>query len=187
MISIKAEDKLKEAKYFLDKLKEISRTISAESHWEEGRDVYAIEPKFKYNFSACVTALMSVYDVLLYDYAEKYFKYSPARQYFMNEILFSNIANACGSSESKEFIKWYRKKFKKLRKEHLHFVRIATVHRGGTWMDTKLKDTYTMTKERNRLEKEIWIGNMPETVAISECEKIYHQMDEIVKKAREKF
>jgi len=71
--------------------------------------------------------------------------------------------------------------------EHLHFVRIATVHRGGTWMDTKLKNTYTMTKKENRIEKEIWIANMPETVAVSDCEKIYHQMDEIVKKARKKF
>ena len=187
MISIKAEDKLKEAKYFLDKLKEISRTISAESHWEEGRDVYAIEPKFKYNFSACVTALMSVYDVLLYDYAEKYFKYSPARQYFMNENLFSKIANACGSSESKEFIKWYREKLKKLRKEQLHFIRIANVHRGGTWMDTNLKDTYTMTRKGIEIEKEIWIAGMPETVAVSECERIYYQMEEIVKESRETF
>ena len=182
-----AEDKLEEAEYFLDKLKEISRTISAESHWEEGRDVYTIEPKFKHNFSACVTALSSVYDVLLYDYAEKYFKVSPARRYYMDEKLFSEKANACGSSASKKFIKWYSEKFKKLRKEHLHSVRIAAVHRGGTWMNTTLKNTYAMTKKGIKIEKEIWIAGMPETVAVSECERIYHQMDEIVKEARKDF
>jgi hypothetical protein len=187
MILTKAEEKLKEAKYFLDKLKEISRTISAESDWKEGRDVHSIEPIFKYNFSACVTALRSVFDVLLYDYSEKYFKYSPARQYFMNANLFSKIADACGSFESKKFIKWFREKFKKLKKEHLFFVRIATVHRGGTWMDTNLKDTYTMTRKGIEIKKEIWIAGMPETVAVSECERIYYQMDEIVKESRETF
>lgn len=184
---MRAEDKLQEAKYFLDRLKEISRTISAESHWEEGRDVYVIEPKFKHNFSACVTALRSVFDVLLYDYAEKYFNYSSARQDFMNEKLFSKTANACGLSESKKFIEWYNEKFKELKNEHLFTVRVITVHRGGSWMDSKLKDTYTITKAGFKIEKEIHIAGMPETVATSECEKIYLHMAKIVKEAREKF
>ncbi len=55
-----AEDKLKEAKYFLDILKKISRTITADSQWKEGRDVHAIEPIVKYNFNACLQALISV-------------------------------------------------------------------------------------------------------------------------------
>jgi hypothetical protein len=99
-----AEDKLEEAKYFLDILKKISRTITADSQWKEGRDVHAIEPIFKYNFNACLQALWSVFDVLLYDYAEKYFKKSSERQDYMNEKIFSKIASACGSSESKKFI-----------------------------------------------------------------------------------
>jgi len=190
---MRAEDKLEEAKYFLDILKEISPTISAESHWEENRDVHAIEPKFKHNFSACIQALRSVFDILLYDYAEK-FKFIESREDYMDEKRFRIIAKACGFSESKRFIKWYRKKFKKLKmrararkKEHLFFVRIATVHRGGSWMDTKLKDTYTMTKEGIKTEKEIYIGGTPETVAVSECERIYSLMDDIVKEARGEF
>ena len=183
---MRAEDKLEEAKYFLDKLKKISRTISADSHWEEGRDVHVIEPEFKHNFSACIQALRSVFDVLLYDYAEKY-KYITRRQDYMDKKRFSMIAKACGSSESRKFIKWYREKLKELKKEHLFFVRVATVHRGGSWMDTKLKNTYTITKEGIKIEKEIHIGDMPETVATTECEKIYLQMDKIVKEAREKF
>ena len=183
---MRAEDKLQEAKYFLDRLKEISRTISAESHWQEGRDVYAIESKFKHSFSACVTALRSVFDVLLYDYAEKY-KLIESRQDHMNRNEFSKKAKKCGSSESRKFINWYDEKFKELEKIPLFFVRIATVHRGGSWMDTKIKDSYMITKEGIEIEKEIQIGAMPETVAVSECEKIYLQMDKIVKEAREKF
>ena len=181
---MKAEDKLAEAKYFLDRLNEISRTISAESDWEKGRDVYAIEPKFKYNFNACITALRSVFDVLLYDYAEKYFKYSLDRQYYMDEKKFSKIARKCGSSESKKFIKWYRQKFKELRKEHLFNVRNTAVHRGGRWMETKLKNILT---KKGNITEEIYIAGMPETVAVSECERIHLLMDEIVKEARKKF
>jgi hypothetical protein len=96
--------------------------------------------------------------VLLYDYAEKYFKFDPDRQDYMNDKRFSMIANACGSSESKKFIKWYREKFKGLRNEHLFSVRVTTVHRDGRWMDTKLKNTYTLTKEGIKTEEEIHIA-----------------------------
>jgi hypothetical protein len=183
---MRAEDKLEEAKDFLDMLKEISRTISADSQWEEGREVHIIEPKFKHIFSACIQALRSVFDVLLYDYAEKY-KLIVGRQDYMNKNKFFTKAKACGSSKSRKFIKWYREKFEELMKEHLFFVRKATAHRGGIWMDTKLKNTYSLTKEGIKIEKEIHIGGMPETVAVSECEKIYLQMENIVKEAREKF
>ena len=54
-------------------------------------------------------------------------------------------------------------------------------------MDTKLKNSCTITKEGVKTEEEIHIAGMPETVAISECDRIYHLMDEIVKEAREKF
>ncbi len=179
-----AEDKLEEAKYFLDILKKISRTITADSQWKEGRDVHAIEPIFKYNFNACVQALRSVFYVLLYDYAEKYFKYSLERQYYMDEKKFSKIARKCGSSESNKFIKWYRQKSKELRKLHLWDVRVTAVHRGGRWMETKLKNI--LTKKGNRTE-EIYFAGMPETVAVSECKRIHFLMDEIVKEARKKF
>ena len=132
-------------------------------------------------------ALRSVFDVLLYDYAEKYFKYRPERQDYMDEKRFSMIASACGSLESKKFIKWYRKKCKALGNEHLFSVRVTTVHRGGRWMDTKLKNSHAITKEGVKTEEEIQIAGMPETVAVSECERIYYLMDEIVKEARESF
>lgn len=164
-----AEDKLEEAKYFLDILKKISRTITADSQWKEGRDVHAIEPKFKHNFNACIQALRSVFDVLLYDYAEKYFKKSSERQYYMNE---------------KKFIKWHRQKFKELRNEHLFNVRNTAVHRGGRWMETKLKNILT---KKGNITEEIYIAGMPETVAVSECERIHLLMDEVVKEARKKF
>jgi len=182
----RAEDKLDEAKYFLGKLKEISRTISAESDWKEGRDVYVIEPKYKYNFSACTQALRSVFDILLYDYAEKY-KLIVGRQDYIDKNKFSTKAKACGSSESRKFIKWYNEKLEELMKEPLFFIRKVTAHKGGIWMDTQLKNTYTKTKEGIKIEKEIYIGAIPETVATSECEKVYVLMDEIVKEAREKF
>jgi hypothetical protein len=52
-------------------------------------------------------------------------------------------------------------------------------------METKLKNI--LTKKGNRIEKEIYIAGMPETVAVSECERIHLLMDEIVKEARKKF
>jgi len=184
---MKTEDKLEEAKYFLDKLKKISRTISAESQWEEGRDVYAIKPEFRNNFSACIQALRSVFDFLLYDYAEKYFRYSLNRQWYMNRCMFSKKAEALGLSEPKRFIQWYNEEFEVLKNEHLFSVRVTDVHRGGNWMDTQLKDTYTITKDGIKTEKEIHIAGMPETVTVSKCERLYLLMDEIVKKAREEF
>jgi len=187
---MKAEDKLKEAKYFLAKLKKIGRTISADSQWEEGRDVYAIRPHFKYNLSACVQALRSVFDVLLYDYAEKYFQCSPDRQYYMNADKFSKIAER-GFPEARRFIKWYNEKFREMKSQHLFYVRITTVHRGGRWMDAEIKDSYTLAKKGKNVyavpEKEIYIAGMPETVAVTECERIFLLMDEIVKQAREEF
>ena len=186
-MTTRAEDKLEEAKYFLDILKKISRTITADSQWKEGRDVHVTDLEFKHNFSACICALRSVFDVLLYDYAEKYFKCSPERQNHMDDKDFSEKASASGSSESKEFDKWYHEKFNALRNEHLFYVRITTVHKGGRWMDTKLKNSSTITKEGVKTEEEIQIAGMPETVAVSECDRICYLLDETVKEAREKF
>ena len=190
---MQAENKLEEARFFLDKLKRISRTIAADSDWEEDRDVYSIEPKFKHNFSACVQALRSVFDVLLYDYAEKYFKWSrsPEPKHYMNAKRFSKIAKNRGLPEATRFLEWYSGKFDEIKKEHLSYVRVATVHRGGSWMDTQLKDSYRLRRDGQKIavetEKEIWIAGMPETVAVTECYRVFLLMDEIVKEAREIF
>ena len=81
-------------------------------------------------------------------------------------------------------------------------------------MDTQIKDSYVLTRGEPvyipasgvsgstippaevysggqmievKTEKELFIAGMPETVALSECERVYLQMDEIVKEARAKF
>jgi hypothetical protein len=85
----------------------------------------------------------------------------------------------------KKFIKRYRQKFEELRNEHLFYVIVTTAHKGGRWKDTKLKNI--LTKKGNRTEKESHIAGMPETVAVSGCERLHLLMDEIVKEARKKF
>jgi len=213
---LKAEDKLEEARFFLDKLKRISRTITADSDWKEDRDVYAIEPEFKYNLSAFVQAWRSVFDVLMYDYAEKYFLYGEERKFKIYPKDFEKIADVMENqnfSEPKNFMEWFKKKEGILGQQYLWHLRVYFVHKGGKKVDTHIKDSVrlkavpiyvaasgvsegTIARERVRVgdrtirvetEKELYIAGMPETVAVSECERVLLLMDGIVKEAREKF
>ncbi len=117
---MKAEEKLCEAGYFLEKLKSMSRTICAGSNFSEPRDLSVVEPEFRYILSAFMTSWRSVIDVLLYDYAEKYFKIDPKRGMKVTQDSFeigAEILKNCGFLKATKFIKWYKGKMRKLRKE----------------------------------------------------------------------
>ena len=197
---MKAEDKLGEAKYFLEKLK--SSTNS----------------ELGYNLSAFIQAWRSVFDVLLYDYAEQYLLYSEERKIKTSKNSFREIAIVMenyGKDIPKKFIDWYQEKESELSKEQFWNLRIFFVHRGGSKIEkgSTVKKTLTVKpieiyvppsaisgdaisptsasvitgRTEVKTEKELTIAKMPETVIIGESEKTYSLMEEIVKEARNKF
>jgi hypothetical protein len=87
-----------------------------------------------YNLSAFITAWRSVFDVLLYDYAEQYFKYSEARRFKITKNNFREIAIVLENHENnvpKNFIDWYQKKETELSQLQFWHLRTFFVHRGG--------------------------------------------------------
>ena len=196
---MKAEDKLAEAKYFLEKLKS------------------SINSELGYNLSAFIQAWRSVFDVLLYDYAEQYFGYSEERKFKTTKNSFREIAivlDIQGNDKPKKFIEWYQKKEAELSKERFWTLRIFFVHRGGKSIKegSTTKKTLILKPIEVYLppsaisgdaispyasiivggtevttEKELTIAGMPETVIHAESERVFDIMDKIVSETREKF
>ena len=149
---MKAEDKLEEASYFLKKLR--NRMEAMDSDIE---NVLELENEFKFNLSAFIQAWRSVFDVLLYDYAEKYFKHSPERKFKIFPYDFKKIAEVLENRDcpvSMKFFKWYKEKENILRKKFpwLWHLRVFIVHRGGSRMEPRHKDRYVLKKPRPRFE-----------------------------------
>lgn len=194
---MQAEDKLAEANYFLEKLRDSK------------------EVEFRFNLSAFIQAWRSVFDVLLYDYAEKYFKYSAERNIKTNKHKFKDIADVLenrGDSEPKKFIEWYEKKEKILRESPFWNLRIIFVHRGGAKGNLKRpvqviipvevyvppsaisagtvppKFVYRRGKRMQvKTEEELFIARMREIEIRRECKKVFLLMKEIVEEARKSF
>ena len=127
---MKAEDKLAEAKYFLKKLHESN------------------EYELGFNLSAFIQAWRSVFDILLYDYAEQYFAYTEARKFKTTKNIFREIAIVLenqGNNIPRKFIDWYQKKESELSKIPFWTLRKFFVHRGGKTLKsgkTEKKPTY---------------------------------------------
>jgi hypothetical protein len=196
---MKAEDKLAEAKYFLGKLQSSD------------------EAELSFNLSAFVQAWRSVFDVLLYDYAEKYFKCAPARTPRITKDDFKKIAEVfdnLGNSESKRFIEWYEKKESFLGQLHFWHLRKFFVHRGGKKLEPHQREigfapkpievyvppsaisagtippyvVYRFDREIPvKTERELAIAGMPKTVILNESKRVYDLMNEIVIEARAEF
>ena len=197
---MKAENKLAEAKYFLEKIHKSN------------------ESELGFNLSAFIQAWRSVFDVLLYDYAEEYFGYTEARKFKTTKNIFSEIAIVLenqGNDIPRKFIDWYQKKESELSTLPFWTLRKFFVHRGGKKLKsgTTEKQTYrskpieiyvspsavsgdvispmsaTVLSDMVEVlsEKEITIAGMPETVIHDESERVYIIMNEIVSEAREKF
>lgn len=111
--------KLREAEYFLKKLRELLL--------EEPRIT-----EFSYNLSAFITAWRSVFDVLLYDYAERYFNIDrdDKIQFLSRDFKVSAQAIKDIKPEPLKFINWYNKKEGILSEQHIWFVRKIFVHKG---------------------------------------------------------
>lgn len=211
---MKAEDKLAEAFYFLERLRNASRAMDSDNG-----NALELEDKFKFNLSAFVQAWRSVFDVLMYDYAEKYFKYSPERKVKIYPDDFRRIAEVLenrGYPAPRKFFNWYKENKNILDKERLWNLRLFFVHRGGRKLETRHKDKCVLRMPRPRFEvyvppsvasagtatsvpvyfgkdmkvetqKELVIAEMRATEILVECEKAYSLMQKIVEEARKSF
>ena len=103
---IDTNQKLKEANYFL------SKVLSPEEDPMENPEV------FQYNLSAFLSAWRSVFDIMLYDYALKFFP-SLTRDDYIKLDSFRLAAKAQNHEEASSFIKWYDKKFRFLKNNPL--------------------------------------------------------------------
>jgi hypothetical protein len=104
--------KLKEARHFLDKLKNLNKGSE----------------KFIFNLSAFLTAWRSVIDIMLYDYIEKYFGFS--REEYFKVRDFEIAAKVSGNQNAISFCKWWKKQINILNKNPLWAKRNITVHKG---------------------------------------------------------
>lgn len=88
---MEAKNKLSETRYFLNRIKRLKNKPD----------------EFMHNLSAFLSAWRSVLDVLLYDYAEKYFGWS--REDKLTQRDFEVAAKISKITDAQTFIQWYRK------------------------------------------------------------------------------
>jgi len=119
---LEAEHKLSEVRYFLDKMK----TLKSEPE------------EFMHNLSAFLSAWRSVPDILLYDYAEKYFAWGREDRFNMRDL--EVATRTSGLKEAQRFAQWYKKHIQSLSENPLWKKRVVTVHRGRP----KVKQTYRL-------------------------------------------
>lgn len=113
---MQSEEKLAEAKYFLDLLKV---TPQDNAHQKE----------FMYKLSAFLSAWRSVIDIILYDYVDKFqFCFSQDEEITMRD--FEVAARATNNTQAQTFIQWYRQQVSMLGQNPLSTKRKIIVHRG---------------------------------------------------------
>lgn len=122
---MRAADKLAEAKYFLSKIDGLSQQLTIFPY-----QTVLLKNEFKYNFSAFMHAWRSTFDLLLYDYAEKYFNIDHEAA-SIDKHIFTLRAETTQLTEAATFIKWYTKKEDVLGQEHLWYLRHIAIHQGG--------------------------------------------------------
>ncbi len=111
--TMQAKLKLQEAEYFLGGLKR-SETNPVE---------------FNYNLSAFLSALSSVPDIMLYDFAEKY-SLGITREVQIGDTVFRSVANALKKKDALNFLEWWRENLGQLVRNKLLRKRAIIVHRG---------------------------------------------------------
>ena len=191
---MQAEYKLKEARYFLRRLKDLRMTSSEPVADEDTFNV------IMYNLSAFVSAWGSVFDVLLYDYAERYFKVNREEKIQIRPENFIMAARAIKSvnPEAEKFIKWYEKKRDRiLQKNPLWKLRVFFVHKGFvestlTW-EAELyvppssvsggTSTAVTPETKFEVRRRVYVGSFTDKEILATCEKGFYLMEKIVKEA----
>lgn len=115
---MEANLKLEEAEYFLAKLKQ--------EYVTDATDVGEITKEFAHNLSAFISAWRSVWDVLRYDFAEKYLKVSRDKELRWNEFKKISAQN----QDVIPVVKWLESKFDILKENPLWEIRHHNIHRG---------------------------------------------------------
>jgi hypothetical protein len=136
---MESEEKLSESNYFLMKLKEIERQLD-----NDPGSIVDLIIDFKANLSAFIQSWRSVFDFLLYDYAEKYFEIDRGETY-LDKRLFQFGLKIVSSPEAGNFLKWYKEKESILGKQHLWYLRNLYVHRGGSATEVKIVERRDVT------------------------------------------
>ena len=209
---MQSEEKLREARYFLDKL----RTMPEDTEHER---------EYMYLLSAFLNSWRSVMDVMLYDYAEK-FSLGFTRQERITDRDFKVAARVLNHTQAKRFIQWWEQKRGKLMQNPLWTKRTMIVHRG--YPETKkvytlfiaesvaLSSTFTTsggtsftvsaapgaveisfpsalspaaisTTAPTESRVETRFSDLPDQSVLDYCQQAFHEMEQIVNYAKGQF
>jgi hypothetical protein len=111
--SMQAREKLNEAVYFLAGLRDSSQNPQ----------------EFNYNLSAFVSALHSVFDLMLFDFAEKY-SMGITREDRITDDVFGFVAKALQNQNALNFLNCWRTNLNQLNQNSLFRKRSLILHRG---------------------------------------------------------
>jgi hypothetical protein len=113
---MQVNEKLNEAYYFLDMLRNAPQDV-------------AHEKQFMYILSAFLNSWASVFDVLLYDYSER-FTLGFSRNERITDRDFEVAARALNHTQANQFIQWWKQQLGVLSNDPLWAKRNLIVHRG---------------------------------------------------------
>jgi hypothetical protein len=182
---MQSDEKLKEAQYFLGKL-------TADLDFEE----------LAFNLSAFVSAWRSVYDVLLYDYAERYFDVDREDRIHVTRESFKIVARATKNRGAERFIEWYNHYQTVLQKNDLWSLRNFLLHKGNLVREIYVPvDMGTSSIAANvppnsgvviLRDGKLWLGaktfgDFFVGQMLEKCNNGFALMKQIVEEAKEKF
>jgi len=179
---MQSDQKLKEAQYFLGKL-------------NLGLDF----EELAYNLSAFVSAWRSVFDVLLYDYAETYFNVNREEKIYITRTTFQMVAKATRNHDAEKFIAWYNKRLGVVHKHELRSVRNFLIHKGSlvreiyvpvdiassttaTYRVPPDVDTLILSRDRRLIAVSLDVPQI-----LKKCNNGFALMKKIVEEAKDKF
>ena len=120
--------KLREAEYFLDQMRKAQNLLD--------------EDLYKYNLSAFLSALNSVPEFLLFDFAEKnpigISRQDEGKVYLKDFDVAAKAQKAIGKTEASEFMEFWHKWHDDLKKHVIAARRNNTIHRGYPKLESKV-------------------------------------------------
>ncbi|MFA5364916.1 MAG: hypothetical protein WC325_07025 [Candidatus Bathyarchaeia archaeon] len=166
--------KLMEAEYFLE--------ILLQTDFNK-RD------EFHYNLSAFLSAWRSIFDIMLYDFAE-IFKIGLSRESKIYDESFALAAHNTQNTQALGFIKWWRKKVNNLSKNRLWDMRPEIVHRGYPEMRTKAYANFSVivaSDNPNLDETQTSKFTVTDSEILKMCNEGLDSMKDIVNEAERTF
>lgn len=195
-----SKNKLEEVRYFLNKLR-----LTAQDGDE-----------FMYILSAFLSAWRSVFDVMLYDYAERY-SLGLTREDRITDHEFEIAAKALNHTEALRFIRWWRQQRSVLKQNPLWKKRTIVIHRGYppaihvhrlyVAESLALSSTFTVSggiaesyvesgappgaipteTPRPEVHVETRFRDLPDRSVVDYCQEAFEKMEEIVEATEREF